>query len=65
MSNYALLWFKQVYSQPATDCRLMDGKLSIGIFSPSSISFNNNAIVRNLYPKKISFFEAFQRFAVN
>ena len=40
------------YSQPATDCRLLEEKLSIGLFSPSSISLNNNAIVRNFYPKK-------------
>ena len=47
------------YSQPATDCSLMEGKLSIVLFSPSSISFNDNTIVRNFYPRK------FQRFAAN
>ena len=52
---------KQGYSQPVTDSRLMEGKLSIGVFSPSSISFNDNA---NHY-KKISLFEASQRFAAN
>ena len=44
------------YSQPATCCSLiMKGKLSIGLFSPSSISFNENAIVRNFYlhPSKL------------
>ena len=30
----------------------MKGELSIGLFSPISISFNDNAIVRNFYPKK-------------
>ena len=31
----------------------MDGKLSVGLFSSISISFNNNAImVENFYPKK-------------
>ena len=34
-------------SQPATDSRLMEGKLSIGL-----LSFNDNAIVRNFCPKK-------------
>ena len=29
----------------------MEGKLSIGLFRPSSIAFNDNAIVRNFYPK--------------
>ena len=43
---------EQAYSQPANDRRLMEGKLSIGLFSPSSISFNVNAIVRNFYLKK-------------
>ena len=32
---------------PATERSLMQGKLSVGLFSPSSISFNDNAIVRN------------------
>ena len=32
--------------------RLMEGKLSLGLFSPSAISFNGNAIVWNFYPKK-------------
>ena len=31
----------------------MEGKLSIGLLSPSSISFNDNSIVRNFYPKKL------------
>ena len=45
---------------------LMEGKLSIGPFSPSAISFNDNAIERNFYPKKFfAFFKAFQRFAAN
>ena len=35
-----------------TNCRLMEGKLSVGISRPSSISFNDNSIVRNFYPKK-------------
>ena len=39
-------------SHPATDCNLMKVKLSIRPSSPSSISFNDNAIVRNFYPKK-------------
>ena len=30
-----------------------EGKLSTGIFSPSSISSNDNAIVRNFYTKKV------------
>ena len=30
----------------------MEGKLYIGPFSPSPISVNNYAIVRNFYPKK-------------
>ena len=30
----------------------MEGKLSIVLFSPSSISFNDNTIVRNSYPRK-------------
>ena len=37
---------KQAYSQPVTDCRLIEGKLSMGVFSPSSISFTDNAIYR-------------------
>ena len=44
----------------------MEGKLSIGRFSPSAISFNDNVIVRNFYPEKFfAFFEASQRFAAN
>ena len=50
----------QTYSQPAIDCSLMGGKFSIGRFSPSLTSFNDNAIVRNFYPNKISLFEAFK-----
>ena len=38
--------------KPATDCTLMERKLSIGLLSTSSISFNDNAIERNFYPKK-------------
>ena len=34
----------------------MEGKLSIGLLSSSSISFNDNAIVRDFYPKKFYFF---------
>ena len=30
-----------------------EGKLATGIFSPSSISSNDNAIVRNFYTKKV------------
>ena len=30
----------------------MEGKLSVGLFSPSSITFNDNAIVRKFYAKK-------------
>ena len=45
--------------------QLNERKVSIGLFSPSSKSFNENAIVRNFYPKKISLFEAFQRFVAN
>ena len=30
----------------------MEGKLSIGLLSPGSISFNDNAIVTDFYPKK-------------
>ena len=41
------LWLKQAHSQPATNCRLMEGKLSIGLFSPSLVSFNYNSIARN------------------
>ena len=41
-------------------------QLSIGRFSPSAISFNDNAVVRNFYPEKFfAFFEAFQRSAAN
>ena len=44
----------------------MEGKLSIGRFSPSAISFNDNAVVRNFYPEKLfAFFAAFQRFAAS
>ena len=44
----------------------MEGKLSIGRFSPSAISFNDNAIVRNVYPENFfAFFEGFQRFSAN
>ena len=39
--------WRVTYSQPATDCRLMAGKLSLGLFSPSSIFFDDNAFVRN------------------
>ena len=39
-------------SHPDTDCNLMKVKLSIRPSSPSSISFNDTAIVRNFYPKK-------------
>ena len=42
---YGLL--TRAFSQPATDFRLMEGKLSIGLLSFSFISFNDNAIVRN------------------
>ena len=38
---------------------------SSGLFSPSSISFNDNAIVRNFYPKKFHSSKLFQRFAAN
>ena len=48
--NYEVFWLKQAYSQPAT--RLMEGKVSIGPFSPCSISFNDNAIIGNFYPMK-------------
>ena len=30
----------------------MEGKLSIGLVSPTSVSFNDKAIVRNFYLKK-------------
>ena len=40
---------KQAYSQLVTDCRLMQGKLFIGAFSPRSISFNDNAIRRRKF----------------
>ena len=54
------------HSQPATNCRLIEGKVSISIFSPSSLSFNDNAIVSNFYTKKFyALFEAFQRLATN
>ena len=44
----------------------MEGKLSIGLFSPSSLSFNESAIVSDFYSKKFyALFEAFQRFATN
>ena len=44
----------------------MEGKLSVGLFSPSSLSFNDNPIVSNFYSKKFyALFEAFQRFATN
>ena len=44
----------------------MEGKHSIGPFSPCAISFNDNAIARNFYPEKFfAFFEAFQRFDAN
>ena len=49
---YVFLWLKQAYSWPATDFRLMERKLSLGLWSPSLISFNNNAIVWNFYPTK-------------
>ena len=42
-----VFWLKQAYSQPATECGLMEGKLSVGLSSPSSISFNDYPIVRN------------------
>ena len=34
----------QAYSQTLTDCRLMEGKLFVRVFSPSSISSNDNTI---------------------
>ena len=40
---------KQAYYQPVTDCRLMEEKLSTGVFSPSSISFNDNAMHRKKF----------------
>ena len=46
---YGLL--TRAFSQTATDFRLMEGKLSIGLLSFSLISFNDNAIVRNFSPK--------------
>ena len=42
-----VFWLKQAYSQPATNCRLMEGKLSI-----RTLSFNDNAIVRDFCPEK-------------
>ena len=39
-------------SHPDTDCNLMKVKLSIRPSSPSSISFNDTAIIRNVCPKK-------------
>ena len=30
----------------------MEGKLSIVVFSPSLISFNDNTIVKNFYPRQ-------------
>ena len=45
---------KRAFFQPATDCHLMEGKLSIRAFSPSSISFNDNAIRRKkVYSSKL------------
>ena len=43
----------------------IEEKLSMGLFSSSSISFNDNAIVRNFYPKKFHSSKHFQRFAAN
>ena len=50
--NYVVFWLEQAYSQPATDCGLIEGKLSTETVVPRSISFNDTAIVRNFYAKK-------------
>ena len=54
-----VFWLKQAYYQPPTKYSLMEGKFSVGLFGPILISFNNNAVVRNLL------FEVFERFATN
>ena len=50
----------------ATDCSLQEGKLSRGLFflvlHYSSISFNDNAIVRNFYPKRFHSSKLFKDF---
>ena len=38
----------------------MEGKLSIGLLSPSSISFNDNAMVKNFCPKKFQSLKLFK-----
>ena len=48
----SLVPYLKLCSLLTTDCSLMEGKLSIVLFSPSSISFNDNTIVRNFYPRK-------------
>ena len=50
--KYVVFWLKQAYSQPATDCGLIEGTLSTDTVVPRSISFNDTAIVRNFYAKK-------------
>ena len=39
---------------------MMEGKLYIEPFGPSAISVNNNAIVRNFYPKKFHSLQLFK-----
>ena len=41
--------FNGLSTQPVTDDCLREGKLSVGVFSPSSISFNDNAIHRKKF----------------
>ena len=53
-----LLTQSVIFSTSYHYCRLMEGKLSMGLFS--SISFNDNAIVRNFYPKKFQSLKLFK-----
>ena len=58
-----LLTQSVIFSTSYHYCRLMEGKLSMGLFS--SISFNDNAIVRNFYPKNFHSLKLFKDFAAN
>ena len=48
----SLLTWTSIFSTSYRLQLIMEGKLSIVLFSPSSISFNDNTIVRNFYPRK-------------
>ena len=46
------MWsFKHIFSQPATDCGLLEGKLSTDIVFLVRYTSNDTAIAKNFYPK--------------